>query len=48
MGKGVFLLLGAAMISATYMMIDAKHNTFESQDEQSKYEYVVLARDIAE
>ena len=48
MGKGVFLLLGAAMISATYLMIDTKQNTFESHDKQAKYEYVVLARDIAE
>ncbi|MDX1548708.1 MAG: hypothetical protein R3247_17050, partial [Rhodothermales bacterium] len=48
MGKGVFLLLGAAMFGATALMYGAKQSAFESEEQQSEYEYTVVARDIAE
>ena len=47
MGKAVFLLLASAMLGASVLLFGSKQSSFEAQTEQSEYQAIGIAHDIA-
>ncbi len=48
MGKGLLFIVGAFFISASSLLFGSRKSAFDTRQEQSEYEYQVIARDIAE
>ncbi len=48
MGKGLLFIVGAFFISASSLLFGSRKSAFDTEQEQSEYEYQVITRDIAE
>ena len=48
MGKGLLFIVGAVFFSASSLLFESRKSAFDTEQEQSEYEYQVITRDIAE